>query len=90
RDRAHRFDMETAPLIRFMLVRIGPDTARLVVTNHHILLDGWSTPLLLRDLLTLYSTDGDPEILPRVQSYRDYLSWISKQEPETSLRAWQE
>ena len=35
RDRAHRFDMETAPLIRFMLVRIGPDTARLVVTNHH-------------------------------------------------------
>ncbi len=90
RDRAHRFDMETAPLIRFMLVRIGPDTARLVVTNHHILLDGWSTPLLLRDLLTLYATDGDPEILPRVQSYRDYLSWISKQEPETSLRAWQE
>ncbi len=90
RDRAHRFDMETAPLIRFMLVRIGPDTARLVVTNHHILLDGWSTPLILRDLLTLYATDGDPEILPRVQSYRDYLSWISKQEPETSLRAWQE
>ncbi len=81
RDRAHRFYMETAPLIRFMLVRIGPDTARLVVTNHHILLDGWSTPLLLRDLLTLYATDGDPEILPRVQSYRDYLSWISKQEP---------
>ncbi|GAA3185493.1 hypothetical protein GCM10020255_081830 [Rhodococcus baikonurensis] len=90
RDRAHRFDMETAPLIRFMLVRTGPDTARFVVTNHHILLDGWSTPLLLRDLLTLYATDGDPEILPRVQSYRDYLTWISKQHPDSSLRAWQE
>ncbi|MDJ0110639.1 condensation domain-containing protein, partial [Rhodococcus erythropolis] len=90
RDRAQRFDMETAPLIRFMLVRFGPDTARFVVTNHHILLDGWSTPLLLRDLLTLYATDGDPEILPRVQSYRDYLTWISKQHPDSSLRAWQE
>ncbi len=50
----------TPPLLRFTLVRTAPTTEyRLVVTNHHILLDGWSMPLLIRDLLALYATDGD-------------------------------
>nr|WP_258957122.1 non-ribosomal peptide synthetase [Rhodococcus globerulus] len=87
-DRSQRFDMETAPLIRFMLVRISDDSARLVITNHHILLDGWSTPLVLRDLLTLYATDGDPEILPRAPHYRDYLAWLTTRNSNTSLEAW--
>ncbi|MFZ2177095.1 MAG: condensation domain-containing protein, partial [Rhodococcus sp. (in: high G+C Gram-positive bacteria)] len=57
-DRVRGFDMVIAPLLRFMFIRTGPDTQRLIVTNHHILLDGWSMPLLIRDLLTLYATEG--------------------------------
>ncbi|MFD4183008.1 condensation domain-containing protein, partial [Rhodococcus sp. NPDC058514] len=87
-DRQHRFDMATPPLLRFLLIRTGPDTHRLVMTNHHILLDGWSAPLLLRELLALYATDGDATALPRANAYRDYLKWLSQRDSEKSLDVW--
>ncbi|MCL2535787.1 MAG: condensation domain-containing protein, partial [Nocardiaceae bacterium] len=87
-DRERRFDVTSAPLIRFTLVRTGPDEHQLVLTNHHILLDGWSIPLLLRELLTLYATDGDATGLPRVQPYRDYLTSIAEQDPVAGVQAW--
>ncbi|MCJ0904292.1 non-ribosomal peptide synthetase [Rhodococcus sp. ARC_M6] len=87
-DRATRFDPAHAPLLRWTLVTIGPDHYRLVLTNHHLLIDGWSTPLLLRELLVLYGTDGDPAMLPRVRPYRDYLAWIAEQDTTASLDAW--
>ncbi|WP_420881133.1 amino acid adenylation domain-containing protein, partial [Rhodococcus sp. (in: high G+C Gram-positive bacteria)] len=89
-DRARRFDMAEAPLIRFLLVRTGPDEHRLILTNHHILLDGWSTPLMMQELLTLYATDGNTAVLPRVHAYRDYLAWIGAQDPDAGVRAWAE
>ncbi|GAA4488612.1 hypothetical protein GCM10023094_48790 [Rhodococcus olei] len=89
-DRARGFAMDTAPLLRITMVRTGADEHRIVLTNHHILLDGWSMPLVLRDLLTLYATDGDAGPLPRVQPYRDYLTWLSRRPVEQSLAAWQQ
>ena len=84
-DRATRFDPAQAPLLRWMLVTTGPQSRRLVLTSHHLLLDGWSTPLLLRELLLLYATDGDGAMLPRVDSYRDFLAWIAGQDTTGSL-----
>ncbi|WP_443047118.1 condensation domain-containing protein, partial [Streptomyces sp. HB2AG] len=52
-ERSRRFDLAVAPLLRCALVRLGEDRHRLVVTNHHILLDGWSMPLLARELFAL-------------------------------------
>lgn len=63
-DRARRFDMATPPLLRMALLRLGRERHRLVLTNHHILLDGWSTPVLVRELFALYDADGDPSVLP--------------------------
>ncbi|PPJ39467.1 non-ribosomal peptide synthetase [Nocardia nova] len=87
-DRAKRFDPARAPLLRWMLVTIGPEQYRLVLTDHHLLLDGWSTPLLLKELLLLYATDGDEASLPPVRSYRDYLAWLGHQDPAAALDAW--
>ncbi|WP_194853209.1 non-ribosomal peptide synthetase [Nocardia sp. SYP-A9097] len=87
-DRATRFDSACAPLLRWMLVTTGPEHYRLVLTNHHLLLDGWSTPLLLKELLVLYATDGDTSMLPRVRPYRDFLAWIAGQDPAASLDTW--
>ncbi|NLE80463.1 MAG: non-ribosomal peptide synthase/polyketide synthase, partial [Rhodococcus sp.] len=87
-DRAKKFDMTSAPLLRMTLVRLARHDCRLIMTNHHILLDGWSTPLVLRDLLTLYATDGDATVLPPVPPYRDYLAWMSRQSSEKSVAAW--
>ncbi|WP_433684054.1 amino acid adenylation domain-containing protein [Nocardia sp. CA-119907] len=87
-DRATRFDPARAPLLRWMLVSTGPQHYRLVLTNHHLLLDGWSTPLLLKELLVLYATDGDATILPEVRPYRDFLAWIAGQDLPAALDAW--
>ena len=52
-----------------------------MLTNRHLLLDGWSTPLLLKELLVLYATDGDAAVLPHVRPYRDSLAWIVRTGP---------
>ena len=49
-QRVPPFDLGVPPLIRFVLVRDG-DSATLIVTNHHTILDGWSGPLVLADML---------------------------------------
>ncbi|MBB4890976.1 amino acid adenylation domain-containing protein, partial [Streptomyces netropsis] len=87
-DRARRFDLTKPPLIRFTLVTMAPDRYRLVISNHHILLDGWSMPVLLRELFELYGTQGYPGGLPRVTPYRDYLTWLTKQDPAAARTAW--
>ncbi|MFI7671676.1 amino acid adenylation domain-containing protein [Nocardia sp. NPDC049526] len=85
---ADHFDMRTAPLLRFTLIRSTADTYHLLVTSHHILIDGWSMPLLTQDLLTLYVLGGDASQLPRARSYRDYLAWLGAQDHSAARKAW--
>ncbi|MFG3003154.1 amino acid adenylation domain-containing protein [Streptomyces calvus] len=89
-DRARRFDLARPPLVRFTLIRYGARRHRFVLTNHHILWDGWSRPVLLRDLLTLYLNGGDVSALPRVRPYRDYLGWLAGRDRDAAERAWRE
>ncbi|MFF7364202.1 amino acid adenylation domain-containing protein [Streptomyces sp. NPDC008125] len=87
-DRTRRFDLATPPLMRFTLLRTAPRHHRLVMTAHHILLDGWSMPLLVRELFELYATGGDDSALPRVAPYRTYLAWLAQQDRAEALDAW--
>ena len=89
-ERAERFDLAGAPLIRFALIRLAADRHRLVLTNHHIVMDGWSMPVLVRELLTLYAHQADATVLPRVTPYRDYLAWVAAQDRAGALAAWRE
>ena len=89
-ERAERFDLADAPLIRFALIRLAADRHRLVLTNHHIVMDGWSMPVLVRELLTLYAHRADAAALPRVTPYRDYLAWAAAQDRAGALAAWRD
>ncbi|MFF9899091.1 non-ribosomal peptide synthase/polyketide synthase [Streptomyces longispororuber] len=89
-DQARRFDPARAPLLRMTLVLTGEDRAELIVAAHHALMDGWSLPLLLQDLIRGYAAGGDLSGLPRIRPYRDFLSWRARQDPEASARAWAE
>ena len=88
-DRRERFDLSVAPLLRCSLVRLGREQHRLVLTNHHILMDGWSLPVLVRELLTLYES-GAVAALPRATPYRDYLAWLAAQDRAAARAAWRE
>ena len=61
-----------------------------MLTNHHILMDGWSLAVLVRELLTLYAQQGDASVLPRVRPYRDYLAWLAAQDRAAAIAAWRE
>jgi hypothetical protein len=88
-DRAQRFELSCAPLLRFTLIRLALDRHQLVFTHHHIVMDGWSLPVLVKELLTLYVQRGDSGILPQVTPYGRYLAWIATQDPVKAQAAWQ-
>ncbi|MDJ0392784.1 amino acid adenylation domain-containing protein [Rhodococcus sp. G-MC3] len=89
-DRTDRFDLETDPLLRFTVIRLSQNELRLIVTDHHIVLDGWSMPILLQELLALYALHGDDHVLPRPRDYRTYLAWLASSDQDISLDAWAE
>ncbi|MEU8437215.1 amino acid adenylation domain-containing protein [Streptomyces sp. NPDC029216] len=86
-DRADQLDPTRPPLIRLALLTCGPERAKLIITAHHTLFDGWSSPLVIKDLVRLYA--GDEELAP-VRGYGDYLAWLSRQDREASAARWKE
>ncbi|MFX0575930.1 amino acid adenylation domain-containing protein [Nocardia nepalensis] len=84
------FDPARPPLVRFHLVRTGVDMFQLLVTNHHLVLDGWSMPLLIHELLSLYVSDCDTAELAPPRSYREYLQWLQAQDRDAATAAWRE
>ncbi|MFJ8045502.1 amino acid adenylation domain-containing protein [Kitasatospora sp. NPDC096147] len=85
---AERFELHRPPLLRLVLARLDEAEYRLLVTVHHILVDGWSMPLLVRDLLALYDAAGDEAGLPAVRPYRDHLRWLGAQDRPAAEAAW--
>ncbi|WP_247665588.1 AMP-binding protein [Nocardiopsis sp. B62] len=88
REFARGFDLSAPPLIRFHALTTGPDRTVLVVTAHHVLLDGWSLPILARDLLRLYEADGDGGALPAAPRYRNHLAWLNGRDHDAARKAW--
>ncbi|TDD01518.1 amino acid adenylation domain-containing protein [Nonomuraea deserti] len=72
------FDLGSGPLVRFWLVRLEPEESILLLTFHHAVFDGWSVPLLARDLTELYDAEieGRKNRLPSLDvDYGEYARW---------------
>ena len=72
------FDLASGPLLRTTLVRLGEDEHVLLVVMHHIVSDGWSVGIFLRELTTLYNAFSQnlPSPLPELSiQYGDYAAW---------------
>ncbi|WP_194910418.1 non-ribosomal peptide synthetase [Catenulispora rubra] len=90
RDRTAYFDPGAPPLFRLALAELAPDRAELVLTFHHLLFDGWSTPLLMEDLLLLYAAGGEPSGLSRPGDPGAFLAWLARQDRQEAARVWAE
>ncbi len=88
-DRRARFALDEPPLIRATLLHLGPQHHRLLLSQHHLLGDGWSTTIFFRDLLALYRHRGAAGVLPQQPAFRDYLAWLQRQDRAAARAAWQ-
>ncbi|GAA1407038.1 hypothetical protein AUR04nite_04310 [Glutamicibacter uratoxydans] len=87
-ERQQKFEMSRPPLIRFAYADLGEDGGALVVTNHHILIDGWSDALLVTELLRHYRAGGREKSLGEPAQFRQYLQWLQDQDTEAARGTW--
>jgi amino acid adenylation domain-containing protein len=72
------FDLGDSPLIRACVVKIQEAEHAFILTVHHIIVDGWSTGILMRELATVYSAlcnNLSPELPKLPIQYADYAIW---------------
>jgi amino acid adenylation domain-containing protein/non-ribosomal peptide synthase protein (TIGR01720 family) len=85
------FDLRTGPLLRPTLVRLAPDEHVLVLALHHIITDGWSMGVILRELNALYESAELPDMSLQ---YADYAVWqrdtVSGEFLTEGLEYWRE
>ncbi|HLL47018.1 MAG TPA: condensation domain-containing protein, partial [Longimicrobiaceae bacterium] len=89
-DRLRGFDPTTAPLMRVSVIRLDGDATGFVWSYHHLLLDGWSAALCLRDLFAAYEAlcTGSAPRLGRARPFESYLAWAAAQDPAAGEAFW--
>ncbi|MEB3067725.1 non-ribosomal peptide synthetase [[Mycobacterium] vasticus] len=88
-ERTTNFDLARGPLLRFVLARCAPEQHRLIITVHHLLLDGWSMAVFFDEMVAIYRAGGiDP--LPAPRPYRDYIGWLAGQNTDEAVAAWRD
>jgi amino acid adenylation domain-containing protein len=89
-DRAQGFKLSHPPLMRCMLARRSEDVYDFVWSYHHILLDGWSIGLLLKEVFACYEAfrRGQTPDLPQPGPYQDYIAWLKKQDLASAETFW--
>ena len=81
--------LDAAPLWRVALVRAAEQRWHLVWTFHHVILEGWSAALLLKQLAALYRIEcGRGAALPEVLPYRTYILWTQQQDVTVAEAYW--
>ncbi|WP_078869319.1 non-ribosomal peptide synthetase [Streptomyces sp. NRRL B-1347] len=76
-ERTTTFDTTEPPLLRMTLAHVGADRTELVLTAQHVLFDGWSEPILLRELLWLYA---DASALTKAPSFKEFLGHLQRRD----------
>ena len=91
-DRERGFRVSEPPLMRLTLIRTGEDVHRFIWSYHHLLLDGWSVPIVLKEVMHSYETfrQGREVRLPPSRQYRDYILWLRKQDMSRAETFWRE
>lgn len=84
------FELGRPPLMRLATFRLTADLFEVVWTYHHLILDGWSVPLVLEELLALYEglRKGEPVELGTPYPYRDYIAWLQRQDVAGTEAFW--
>jgi amino acid adenylation domain-containing protein len=88
--RKQGFNLAKAPLMSFNLIKIRDNIYQFIWTYHHLLLDGWSVPLIVKEFIALYETiiQGQNSPLEKPRPYRDYIAWLQQQDLSNAKTFW--
>jgi amino acid adenylation domain-containing protein/non-ribosomal peptide synthase protein (TIGR01720 family) len=90
-DRQQGLSIEQPPLMRVALTRLADDSWHVLWTSHHLILDGWSMPIVIRDVLTAYAAlrEGrEPWTEPPAGRFADYIAWLQRQDGPRAEAFW--
>ena len=91
-DRQKGFELDVAPLMRFTVTQLEDYTYQFIWSHHHILFDGWSMQIILKEVLVSYEAHQRGEHLRLLPShpYREYIEWLQQQDIVQAKNFWQE
>ncbi|WP_139488459.1 non-ribosomal peptide synthase/polyketide synthase [Brevibacillus dissolubilis] len=86
------FDLSEAPLMRVTLIKKAENQYQLIWSFHHLLLDGWSSPIVYQEVIDYYQAylQGKELRLPQPRPFREYISWIRKQDLNSAEQFWRQ
>ncbi|HET9789063.1 MAG TPA: condensation domain-containing protein, partial [Pyrinomonadaceae bacterium] len=89
-DRRRGFQLNKAPLLRVALFQLNDNCHQLVLSNHHIIVDGWSLALVFKEAFALYAAyckGHEPQLEPS-RPYREYIAWLLQQDLLEAEEFW--
>ena len=91
-DRRRGFDLAQAPLLRFVLATLAPGRYRFLWSFHHLIADGWSTHLILREVLQCYSdlSQGRSPRLAPSMPFGKFIGWLKERDLNEAETFWRQ
>ena len=89
-DRMRSFDLRRPPLMRLALIQTAETIFQVIWTHHHLLLDGWSVPILWTEVLEIYRSrlEKTPARLGSAHPYGEYIAWMHNQNQKPAEEFW--
>ena len=78
--------------MRCTLIKLSDENYKFIWSHHHILIDGWSLPIIFKEVLSFYHAQQTGEIcdFPAPVPYGTWIAWLNSQNPEAAFDFWQQ
>ncbi|WP_164019479.1 non-ribosomal peptide synthase/polyketide synthase, partial [Pyxidicoccus trucidator] len=89
-DRQRGFELRRAPLMRLTAVRLADNSVRFLWSHHHLLVDGWSLGVLMKEVFSLYDAfrSGSSPLPTGRPPFRDYIAWLQRRDASADESFW--
>ena len=90
-DKEKGFDFKSAPLMRLALIRLDDNRYHMHWLYHHIIMDGWSMPILIEEFLNTYEllSKGNKIEIREIDRYEDYIRYIERRDKKQEQLYWE-
>ncbi|NRB40968.1 MAG: LLM class flavin-dependent oxidoreductase [Pseudomonadales bacterium] len=84
------FDFSAPPLMRLKLFRLSQQSYHLVWSHHHVILDGWCLPIVLREVFATYQafSESRQPIFTDITPYESYIAWLQQKDQAETRAFW--